>query len=218
MEKDEVEKSESTTSENMSNESINGVNMNNVNINNVNTKKSWMRKLLSWVLVIGGGFLLARFVTRVIIVNAVAPTNSMETTIMVADRFIGNRLAYMFSSPERGDVIVFEYPDNPSKLYVKRVIGLPGEEITFKDGKVLVDGNVLEEDYVNGQQTEPQRQDTFTVPKDCYFMLGDNRVVSYDSRYWDNPFVSKDAIKGKVWFFYEYGATSKRAKNDRHSD
>lgn len=172
--------------------------------NNTTEKRqiNWAREILSWILVIGGGFLLAWFVTRVVIVKAVVPTNSMETTIMVGDKIIGNRLAYLFSSPKRGDIVIFEYPDNPKEDYVKRVIGLPGETITFTDGKVYIDGDLLEEDYVNGMETYPDDQDTFTVPENSYFMLGDNRVYSADSRYWDNPYVLEDAIKGKVWIRY----------------
>ncbi|MDD5935745.1 MAG: signal peptidase I [Clostridiales bacterium] len=167
------------------------------------TKKiNWVKEILSWILVIAGGFVLAWFVTRVIIVKAVVPTNSMETTIMVGDKIIGNRLSYTFSNPKRGDIVIFEFPDDPTQDYVKRIIGLPGETISFDDGKVLVDGKALEENYTNGQRTEYHNEQTYVVPEGSYFMLGDNREVSADSRYWDNPFVKKSAIKGKVWLRY----------------
>ena len=163
-------------------------------------RKAWIKEILSWILVIGVGFLLAWFVTRVIIIKAVVPTQSMDPTIRVGDKMIGNRLAYLFSDPERGDIVIFKFSETEN--YVKRVIGLPGETVTLKDGKVYIDGVALEEDYVHGQITEPNYQDTYVVPKDSYFMLGDNRIDSLDSRYWENPFISKDAIKGKVWFRY----------------
>lgn len=163
-------------------------------------RKTWIKEIISWILVVGVGFLLAWFVTRVIIIKAVVPTESMEPTIMIGDKMIGNRLSYLFSDPDRGDIIIFKFSETEN--YVKRIIGLPGETVTLKDGKVFIDGVVLEEDYIHGQITEPQDQDTYVVPEDSYFMLGDNRVNSADSRYWDDPFISKDAIKGKVWFRY----------------
>ncbi len=164
-------------------------------------RKAFIKEIISWILVIGVGFLLAWFVTRVIIIKAVVPTESMDPTIMVGDKIIGNRLAYLFSDPERGDIIIFKYSETEN--YVKRIIGLPGETVTFEDGKVFIDGVALDEDYVHGKDTLPDKQDTYVVPEDSYFMLGDNRTNSADSRYWEgSPFISEDAIKGKVWFRY----------------
>ncbi len=174
----------------------------NGNDTTITKKVNWLREILGWILVIVAGFLLAWFVTRFVIVKAAVPTNSMETTIMVGDKIIGNRLAYLFSDPDRGDIVIFEYPDNPEEDYVKRIIGLPGETVTFVDGKVYIDGEELKEDYINGMETIPEDQDTFTVPENCYFMMGDNRDDSWDSRYWVNSYVHEDAIKGKVWFRY----------------
>mgnify|MGYP000703106790 CR=1 FL=1 len=98
------------------------------------------REILSWILTfalaIGAAFLIKNY----LIINADVPTGSMENTIMTGDRLIGNRLAYLKSTPQRGDVVIFHYPDNEEELYVKRVIGLPGETVTVKDGKVYIDG------------------------------------------------------------------------------
>lgn len=165
-------------------------------------KVNIVRELMSWVLVIAGGFALAWIVTKVVIVKAQVPTCSMEDTIMVDDKIIGNRLSYLFSGPDRGDIVIFEFPDNPEEDYVKRVIGLPGETVTFADNMVYIDGVALEEDYIDGQLTVPGDQTEFEVPEGHYFMLGDNRSDSKDARYWDNPYVAKSKIKGKVWFRY----------------
>lgn len=165
-------------------------------------KKNIKKEIISWILVIAGGYLLALFVTKAVIIKAQIPSGSMEDTIMVDDKIIGNRLSYLFSDPERGDIVIFEFPDNPKEDYVKRVIGLPGETVTFADNKVYIDGVALEENYIDGKETVPGEQTEFKVPKGKYFMLGDNRIDSKDSRLWDEPFVSKSAIKGKVWIRY----------------
>jgi signal peptidase I len=164
----------------------------------VNLKK----EIISWAIVIAGGFLLAWFVTKVVIVKAQVPTESMVDTICVEDKIIGNRLAYLFSSPDRGDIVIFKFPDDPTQDYVKRVIGLPGETVSFADNKVFIDGVELKEDYVDGKPTVPGEQTEFVVPEGHYFMLGDNRTNSEDSRFWVQPFVSEDAIRGKVWLRY----------------
>lgn len=169
-----------------------------VSVQKVNLKK----EIISWIFVIAGGFLLAWFVTKVVIVKAQVPTNSMEDTIMVDDKIVGIRLAYLFSEPKRGDIIIFQYPDNPVEDYVKRVIGLPGETVSFSDNKVFINGVELKEDYIDGKPTEPGEITEFVVPEGHYFMLGDNRTSSWDSRFWVNPFVSEDTIRGEVWFRY----------------
>lgn len=168
----------------------------------IKKKVNLLRELMSWVLVIAGGFALAWIVTKVVIVKAQVPTNSMEDTIMVKDKIIGNRLSYLFSGPDRGDIVIFESPEDPKDDYVKRVIGLPGETVTFADNMVYIDGVALKEDYVDGQLTVPGNQTEFKVPEGHYFMLGDNRTGSWDARNWDNPYVAKEKIKGKVWFRY----------------
>ena len=109
------------------------------------------QEVVSWVKTIVLAIAIALFINFVVIVNATVPTGSMENTIMAGDRVIALRLSYMFGGPERGDVAIFKYPDAPEGetiLYVKRVIGLPGETVEIKDGEVYIDGEVLEEDYI----------------------------------------------------------------------
>ncbi|MFZ5990107.1 MAG: signal peptidase I, partial [Bacillota bacterium] len=102
--------------------------------------KRWLniKEAVSWILYLGAAFIIAILITRYVIVNAYIPTESMATTIMPKDRVIASRLHYIVSNPERGDIVVFKYPDNEDILYVKRVIGLPGETVELKDGQVYI--------------------------------------------------------------------------------
>ena len=79
---------------------------------------------------------------KLVYINAVIPSESMQNTIMKGDRVLGNRLAYIKDDPERYDIVIFKYPDDPSKIFIKRVIGLPGETVTVKDGKIYIDGKL----------------------------------------------------------------------------
>lgn len=160
-------------------------------------------EILSWVKTIIAAVVLAFLVTHVLIVNAKVPTGSMENTIMTGDRILALRTSYWFSSPERGDVAVFRYPDDPSMLFVKRVIGVGGDEVEIKDGAVLLNGEVLEEPYI--QEVTEGDFGPYEVPEGCYFMMGDNRNHSLDSRYWENQFVEEDEVLGKAIFRYYKG-------------
>ena len=122
----------------------------------------------------------------------------MEQTIMTGDRVFGNRLAYMNKEPERFDIVIFKYPDDPSQLFVKRVIGLPGETVNIVDGKVYINDSEEPLDDSFCPEAPEGSFGPYTVPEDCYFMLGDNRNHSMDSRYWTNTFVEKDAIEAQV--------------------
>jgi len=124
----------------------------------------------------------------------------MEHTIEVDDCILGLQLAYLFKEPERGDVVIFPYPDNPDIIYVKRVIGLPGETVEIKDGYVYIDGDPIEEPYLKEEMVG--EYGPYVVPEDCYFMLGDNRNSSQDSRKWKNTYLKGEDIMAKVLFRY----------------
>ena len=160
-----------------------------------------LRELFSWVMVVVCAFVLAFVITRYVIIKAEVPTGSMISTIQINDRLIGNRLAYLFSDPKRGDIVIFPYPDNEKETYIKRIVGLPGETLEIIDGVLYIDGEVYEEPYLN----EPMKGSCgpFLVPEGHYFMMGDNRNNSWDSRYWTNHYVAKDKILGKAWLRYE---------------
>lgn len=126
------------------------------------------------------------------------PSGSMEPTIMTGDVVISNRLYYKFYDVERGDIIFFNSePDGKKMLLTKRVIGLPGDTVSFVEGNVYVNGERLDESEYLPEGIITNCVATFQVPEDCYFVLGDNRESSNDSRFWAEPYVSIRAIKGK---------------------
>ena len=160
-----------------------------------------IREIISYVFIIAAAFVLAVLTNRFLIVNAKIPSGSMIPTIKEGNRIIGNRLAYINSDPKRGDVVVFYYPDDESQKFIKRIIGLPGETIYISDGIVYIDGQPLDEsDYLTVETYGVSGP--FTIPDNCYFMMGDNRNSSNDSRFWVNHFVSKDKIIAKALFCY----------------
>ena len=163
-------------------------------------KNKALKEILDWVLVIVIAIALALIINNLVIYKVSPPTASMENTIMVDDKVITYRLAYLFSKPERGDIVVFQAPDTPEEDYIKRVIGLPGETVEVIDGVVYIDGKPLEEDYLK----EPMVGSfgPYEVPEGCYFMMGDNRNISWDARYWTEKFVEKDKIRGKAILKY----------------
>ncbi len=164
--------------------------------------KKIMKEILSWILIFIIAIAISQFVTRVIILQVKVPSGSMENTIIINDRVVAFRLSYLFGDPKRGDIIVFPFPDDENVDYIKRIIGLPGDKIEGKDGFVYINDEPLTEAYV----TEMLNEDfgPYEVPKDCYFMMGDNRNVSEDSRYWENHFVERDKIKGKALFKFPH--------------
>ncbi len=163
-----------------------------------------IHEIISWATTIIGAVILAILITQFIIVNAVVPTESMQNTIMVGDRLIAFRLSYLFDDPERFDIVVFKYPDDEDVLFVKRVIGLPGEKVTIRDGKVYINDSEtpIDDYFIKEEMFCEAGERVFEVPEGCYFMLGDNRNNSKDSRYWKNTYVKKDKILGKVIFKY----------------
>ncbi len=168
-----------------------------------NGKVNVAREIMEWILVIVISAALAYSLDKFIIVNAKIPSASMEPTIMTGDRIIGNRLAYINNDPQRGDIVIFMFPDNEKELFIKRVIGLPGETVVIKNGQVYINGSdspLDESDYIVSVPIGDFGP--FTVPQGAYFMMGDNRNNSMDSRYWNKPYVFKDKILGKAWVRY----------------
>ncbi len=167
-------------------------------------KSSPVREAVSWCLTFVIAIAVALILKNFVIINATVPTGSMENTIEPGDDLFGLRLAYAFSEPQRGDIIIFKFPDDESEKYVKRIIGLPGETVTITDGRIYIDDEQepLEEDYLKEEWTRATGPFSFEVPQDSYLVLGDNRNDSYDARYWENTYVSKDAIVGKAYMVY----------------
>lgn len=151
------------------------------------------------IIVVGA---LVFVINNFFVLNARIPSESMENTIMEGDQLFGNRLAYRNSDPQRYDIVIFKYPDNEKQLFIKRVIGLPGETVHIVDGKVYIndDPTPLDDSFL------PEKMEgdfgPYQVPENCYFMLGDNRNWSNDSRSWVNTYVRRDQILAKAALRY----------------
>jgi len=146
------------------------------------------------------------------------PTPSMVDTLLVGDRVLVDRVSYRFTDVERRDVVVFRYPENTDVVFIKRVVGLPGDRLQAKDGTLYVNGVAQAEPYVHKTDgvtdpTDPAGSipgttmshpwslvDEYTVPARSYFVMGDNRTDSDDSRVW-GPVPAQDLI-GKAFFIY----------------
>lgn len=184
-------------------------------------KRSLVREILSFVEIFAAAFILAQLMTHFVLMNAEVPSESMEQLIEPGDRLFGFRLAYLFSQPERFDVVIFRYPVDESQNFIKRVIGLPGETVEIHDGKIYIDGaeEPLEEPYLPESWTDDNDGYVFEVPMDSYLMLGDNRNISLDARFWANEalqagiasdeaeaqkytYVTKEQILGRAIFKY----------------
>lgn len=174
--------------------------------------KSKTREIIEFCTPIVVAVAIAIVLKMFVFANAVVPTGSMLNTIQEGDRIIASRLAYINEDPQRYDIVIFKYPDDETQPYVKRVIGLPGETVQVVNGVVYVtktDGEVIQLDDSFVTVDEPEGNfGPYEVPEGCYFMMGDNRNNSWDSRYWDNKYVSEDKIIGKVMFRY-YPSISK---------
>lgn len=126
---------------------------------------------------------------------------SMEPTFQNGDYLIVDEISYQFRDPKRGEVLVFRYPNNPSRKYIKRVIGLPGETIIIEGGKVKIESNGKDHEYVLNEESYLPNANTagkveMELKKDEYFVLGDNRDGSYDSRGWGS--LKEEEIIGRV--------------------
>ena len=174
-------------------------NQNGNNIKKDTGKDNLWKEVFSWVRIIVGAFIVAFILSNFVIVNARVPSGSMISTINENDKLIGFRLAYLFSDPKRGDIVMFDSPVE-DKIYIKRVIGLPGETVEIRDNTVYINGERLEEDYVKNEWTNSPGTKTYDVPEGCYFMMGDNRNASADSRVWG--VIKEDAIIAKAKFRY----------------
>lgn len=174
------------------------------NKNNEQEQTSFKEELISWLQIIVCAAAIAFVLNSFIIANSRVPSASMETTIMTGDRVIGSRLSYrFFGDPQRGDIVIFHWPDNERVLFVKRIIGEPGDTVEIIDGKIYINGSEtpLDEPYLH-EEMLPEGDMYFEVPEDAYFCLGDNRNESLDARYWHNTYVYRDKIVAKVLFRY----------------
>lgn len=167
----------------------------------ITPNKIW-KELWEYVKMIAFVVAAVLLINSFLLINARIPSPSMENTIMTGDRIFGNRLAYVFGEPRRFDIVIFKYPDDESQLFIKRIIGMPGETVEIIDGKVYIDGSETPLDDSFTPETPVGSYGPYTVPEGHYFMLGDNRNYSRDSRFWENTFVAEDKILGKALLKY----------------
>jgi signal peptidase I len=184
-------------------------------------KKSTIREYFESLVI---AVILALFIRTFVVQAFKIPTGSMENNLLIGDHLLVNKFVFAPAGAERvvlpiarvrrGDVVVFKFPEDLSRDFIKRVIGLPGETIEVRQKKVYVNGQLLDEPYVHylapaavpdefREVTSTDVRESFgpvTVPADEYFMMGDNRDNSMDSRYWG--FLKRDYIKGKALVIY----------------
>ena len=161
-----------------------------------------LRKVLGWIFQIAVTLVFAAVVAIAMFQSVTMQESSMEPTISVGDRFFMDKVSYKLSSPQRGDIIVFKTnASDDAALHIRRVIGLPGETIQIVDGRILIDGETYREGKDFPSISNPGLAETpITLESGEYFVLGDNRNNSEDSRYGDIGTVKKRYIVGKVWF------------------
>ena len=161
-----------------------------------------VRGFMRWVFEIVVTLVLAEMIGIMLFQTVTMQESSMEPTIAVGDRFFINRVVYKFSSPKRGDLIVFRTnASDDAALHIRRVIGLPGETIQISGGRILIDGEAYKEGKDFPMISNPGlASSSITLESGEYFVLGDNRNNSEDSRYADIGMVKKRYIAGKIWF------------------
>jgi signal peptidase I len=158
-------------------------------------KKSMIRELLETVISAGViAFIIITFIGQVTVVRGA----SMEPTLYNNERLIANKISYRFESPKRSEIIIFKPPLEIKRNYIKRIIGIPGDKIEIIKGEIYLNDNKLEENYIEYNSYEDVS--AILVPDDSFFVLGDNRSNSSDSRYWG--FVPRKNVVGKAWVVF----------------
>ena len=157
---------------------------------------STVAEIKDWIVSIVVAVALAMFIRTFIVELYVVDGPSMRPTLESEERLVVNKFIYRFRVPEKGEVLVFQYPRDPSRDFIKRVIATPGDTIEIREGRVLVNDQLLTEDYIL-EKTRSEYPKS-TVPEGRIFVMGDNRNNSEDSRFADVGFVPYDLIKGKA--------------------
>lgn len=160
------------------------------------------RTVFGWVFQIAVVLALAAVTSIFFFQSVIMQEGSMEPTFMTGEKFFVNKAVYKFRSPKRGDLIAFTKDGKDhAPVHIKRVIGLPGETILIKDGKIYIDGEVCKEEQKFPEITNPGLADEkVSLKSDEFFVLGDNRNNSEDSRFQEIKNVKKKYIEGKLWF------------------
>ena len=159
-------------------------------------EKKMTRKMKGWGIYIGVLIIVFTACNHFFMFSEV-PTESRAGTISPGDNVISTRYGVGEKDIQRYDVLIFTPPDKPEMTYIKRVIGLPGETIEVRNGKVYADGVELDNSFIKSPQNR-KGDGTYVVPEGCYFFLGDNRNNSNDSRFWKQKYVPAENIKVKA--------------------
>lgn len=161
---------------------------------------TFSEEVKDWAISILIAIVLAFFIRYFIVELYMVEGPSMRPTLVSGERLVVNKFLYRFKEPQRGEVVVFRYPKDPSRDFIKRVIGVPGDTIEVKDGRVIRNGQVLDESYIleriRGNYSPAK------VPEGHIFAMGDNRNNSEDSRFKDVGFVPYELIKGKAMVIF----------------
>ncbi|MCP1101607.1 signal peptidase I [Aequitasia blattaphilus] len=164
-------------------------------------KKSVMRELLGWIIYVGIIIVITYLIITFVGVRTRVSGHSMETTLSDGDNLIVDKISYRFRDPSRFDIIVFPYPQDKKIHYIKRIVGLPGETIQIIDGETYINNQRLESDIYGYEKMTfaGTAEDGITLGEDEYFVLGDNRNHSADSRYPNVGVLHKEDMTGKAW-------------------
>ena len=163
-------------------------------------KKSLIREYAEAIVI---AVLLALLIRTFVVQAFTIPSGSMSPTLLVGDYILVNKFIYRFRDPTRGDIIVFKYPWDEKRDFIKRIVAVGGEEVLIKGRQVFVNGRPASEPFAIFSDLNPHSQSAYgpvTVPADSYFVMGDNRDNSQDSRYWG--FLKGEKIRGKAFMIY----------------
>ena len=168
------------------------------------TRDELKHEIKEWTSSILVALVLTLIIRTYVIQAFKIPSGSMRPTLMEGDKLFVNKYIYRFKKPERGDIIVFKYPVDPKKDFIKRLVGFGGESVEIRDGKIYVEGKALEDPtsfgkfyYYNHDPYGAPNEKTL-IPEGAYFVLGDNSANSTDSRFWG--FVPQKNVLGKAIF------------------
>lgn len=163
-----------------------------------NMYKDIKTEIIEWLKAIVFALILALMIRGFIFEPMIVPSGSMIPTIQIDDRILVNKFTYRFEAPDYNDIVVFKCPDDIKQTYVKRLVGKGGDTIEIKDSVLYRNGEPIQEPYLN--ETMYNDFGPYKVPEGNYFMLGDNRNNSKDSRFWENKYVSEELVVGKATY------------------
>lgn len=161
--------------------------------------------------------LIAAFLRLFVVQAFIIPSSSMEGTLLIGDQIMAEKMSSLpgkgkkflkFASPKRGEVILFKYPEDPKLMFIKRCVGLPGDIVMVRGKQLYINGKKMEEPYISHidkrvygfKESNRDNYGPVTVAPGNYFMMGDNRDASEDSRFWG--FVPEENLRGKAWIVY----------------